>query len=62
MPPRKAVALDQQGARAVPRRGAGGGDAGRPAAENDDVVLAVDRRPPRRLADRGDRLHAISRG
>ena len=36
----KAVALDEQRARAVPRRRGRRGDAGRAAAEHDDVVLA----------------------
>ena len=38
----KAVALDQQRARAMPCRRRRGGDAGRAAAEHDDVVFAED--------------------
>ena len=55
----EAVALDQQRGGTVARRAHGGGDAGRPAADDDDIVFAVDRRAPRRLGDRVRRLHAL---
>ena len=47
----KAVALDQQHPRAVARRAGGGGDAGRAAAEHDDVEFAEHRHLARRLGD-----------
>src|SRR5262249_30257827 len=46
-----AVALDQQRAPAGARRGGGGRDAGRPAAEHHDLVLAAHRHVAFGLAD-----------
>ena len=43
----EAVALDEQRRGAVPRSGGRRGDAGRPAAEDDDVALGMDRRAAR---------------
>ena len=47
----EAITLDQQRAPPCPRRGNGGRDAGRPAAEHDDVIFAIERNLARRFFD-----------